>query len=268
MLILCYGITKSGSTLAFELVKGALASAGHPQVRLPDGTVEPGHNVNFIARKLGRNRLETLLDQIGTERRIAVKTHADFLLPLFPWIEEMQARREVQIVASYRDPRDICVSLMDAGKLARKDGRKAFSLIQSLSDAAESVQRQIAKFRNWGSVHGALRLSYELVAFSPDKALDAIEHLLDVRCDRAAAKKHAFEDAFTQKNLGGIDRFKTELSAEEQRQLTEKFEAFIRQVCEEQREVWFTEHRNQVLEKLARHSLMGSQTTLRRRAPA
>src|ERR1700742_1538772 len=104
MLILCYGITKSGSTLAFELVKGMLKSTGHPQQRLSDDVVNPGHRVNYV-QPLDRRRLNLLLAEIG-QRWIAVKTHAGFNDPLFPYLEQLVDEDKLRIMASYRDPRD------------------------------------------------------------------------------------------------------------------------------------------------------------------
>src|SRR4029077_18506857 len=113
-------IMKSGSTLAFELVKGMLESVGQAQTRLPDGPVDAGRRNNYID-SLDAPRIDALLASIGS-RSIAVKTHCGFRDQLFPLLEERQACGELQIVASYRDPRDICLSLLDAGSRARSRG--------------------------------------------------------------------------------------------------------------------------------------------------
>ena len=88
MLILCYGITKSGSTLAFELIKGMLESAGHPQVRLSDGSVHPGQVVNFL-EPVDRGTLKRLLAEIG-DRWIAVKTHSPITNETFGHLERLR----------------------------------------------------------------------------------------------------------------------------------------------------------------------------------
>jgi len=149
MLILCYGITKSGSTLTFELVKGMLESAGHAQERLPDGVVNPGHRVNYV-QPLDRKRLKELLSAVG-DRWIAVKTHAGFQDKLFPYLEKLRQKRRIQIIASYRDPRDICLSLIDAGAVSRAKGVKEFSEVTDIATAVPRVLEQIVKFRKCAS---------------------------------------------------------------------------------------------------------------------
>jgi len=250
MLVLCYGITKSGSTLAFELVKGILESVGHRQTRLPDVLVTPDHSVNFV-QQIDRDKLEPLLE-VATDRWIAVKTHARLRDPVFPYLEELQSQRRVQVVASYRDPREICLSLIDAGDHARSRGRKAFSEFAQLEDAVPAVLRQIENFRRWGALNGTLRLGYDLVAFAPDEAIDRIERSLGIRCDHEHAKQHAFAEAFTQKNKAQRQRAKEELSEEQYARLTEIFSDFIQSVCEADDETWFSTLREQILTKVVK----------------
>src|SRR6185437_8711439 len=99
---------------------------------------------------------------------------------------------------------------------------------------------QTEKFRRWASVRGALRLEYETVAFSPEVAIDRIEQHLGIVCDRAAARRHAFEEAFTQQNKMKRRRFEDEFSPEEKHRFTEIFGEFLREVYEGVSDAWFT----------------------------
>src|SRR5665213_3372977 len=113
MLVLCYGMPKSGSTLAFELVKGVLRSAGFEQENfVNDQTGEenlktPGPGKRNFIRGVEKEKLAGIMARIGPNRKIAIKTHTDFPDELFGWFEEMQAKGELQIFASYRDPREM-----------------------------------------------------------------------------------------------------------------------------------------------------------------
>src|SRR6185437_5652421 len=119
MLVLCYGIQKSGSTLAFELVRGVLESAGFEQPFLRNERFKGDVSIPAAARNyvegVTQEKIVELTDIIGPDRKIAVKTHGGFRAKMFPWLEEMQARAALQIIVSWRDPRDICLSLLDAG---------------------------------------------------------------------------------------------------------------------------------------------------------
>ena len=248
MLILCYGITKSGSTLAFEVVKGILESAGHPQPRLPDDVVNPGHDVNYI-QPLDRRRISRLVETVG-ERWIAVKTHAGFPDPLFPFFEKLEKKRQLRVIASYRDPREICLSLIDAGAVSRAEGKKEFSEVRDIESAIPRVSEQIVKFRKWGALRNTLRLDYDTVAFDADVAIDRIEHSLGIAGNRDQAKEHAFGSAFTQKNKAERHRARKELTPEQDARLREAFAAFLENVYEKNNEQWFSSQRKTILAKL------------------
>ena len=50
LIYISYGITKSGSTLAFQLARTILDLAGFAQVRLSDTATVPGRRINFVER--------------------------------------------------------------------------------------------------------------------------------------------------------------------------------------------------------------------------
>jgi len=248
MLILCYGITKSGSTLAFELIKGILESAGHAQPRLSDDVVNPGHGVNYI-QPLDRRRMNRLIEAVG-ERWIAVKTHAGFADPLFPYLEKMKKQGRLRVIASYRDPREICLSLIDAGVSSRAAGKKEFSDVRDLDSAIPRVSEQIIKFRKWAALRNTLRLDYDTVAFDTDVAIDRIEDSLGIVGNRDQAKHHAFAGAFTQKNRAERHRARKELTPEQDAKLRNAFAEFLENVYEKNEERWFSSQRNSILAKL------------------
>jgi hypothetical protein len=260
MLVLCYGLTKSGSTLTFELIKGLLETAGHAQDRLPDGVVNPGHRVNY-AQPLTRKKLDEILSAIG-ERWIAVKTHSGIADPLFTYVEKLQREKTLQLVVSYRDPRDICLSMLDAGERARASGVKEFSEITDLAVAEARVSEQIDKFFKWAAVPGALLLSYEMVAFEPETAMDRIESCLSLRADRARAKQYAFEEAFTQKNKAQRNRFLGELTVQQRVDLEKTFETFISNFIDGDPAQWLSEKRLEILQREALRRAFGARDVL------
>jgi len=224
VLVLCYGIQKSGSTLAFEMIAASLASAGFAQDFVRNDRARATRN--FVSH-IGREKIAALIEEIGPERRIAVKTHSGFPPRLSSWLEELMARGNLRVVATHRDPRDACLSLLDAAAKSRAAGTKDFAGIVTLDDAADYIERRIAVFERWAALKGTLALDYETVAFAPDAALDAIERTLGIKCDRPAVLRHAFEDARTLKNKARPARHRDELSAEDRDRLTARFGDFI-----------------------------------------
>jgi hypothetical protein len=248
MLIISYGIPKSGSTLTFELINGMLKTIGHAQKRLPDGLVSPGHGVNFL-EKVTPAGVDNLVAAVPEGGHICVKTHARIEPPVFLHLEELQKQKKIQIVASFRDPRDICLSLMDAGARAREKGLKAFSECTDLASVLPKVQRNLTTFRIWGAINGTLRLPYEMVAFTPNRAVVELEKVLGFECNRDLAKRHAFEDAFTQKNKGTEKRHETDLTPEENEHLAQVFDKFLRRVMRKNDDEWFSLFRPHFLAK-------------------
>jgi hypothetical protein len=251
MLVLCYGIPKSGSTLAFELVKGMLVDSGFEQEvlwndRRDPAQMQPGRARNFI-EGITCQKISHIVEAIGPARKIAVKTHSGFPDELFGHLEDLQQRHELQVVASYRDPRDICLSLVDQARKARLKGKPAFSAIAGLDQAAANIRRRIREFRKWASLKGSLRLGYDTVAFSPDEAIDVLEKTLGVACNRVEVKRYAYEQAYTLKNKAQRDRHKEELSDEEGRQLAEIFREFLERVLRADDQRWFDEYRQRML---------------------
>jgi hypothetical protein len=246
MLVICYGMAKSGSTLTFEMVKGVLNGAGHDQKKVQSSGLKPKGGGNYIA-ELTRESVLDIIESIGSDHIVAAKTHMIFADDMFDWMEGMQAQRKLQVVASYRDPRDICISLLDHGKRSRKEGKDSFAHIHDLNRAAVLVSKAIPKFQKWASLKGSLRLYFETVAFSPDDAIAAIETSLGVSTNHDAVKRHAFEDSFTQKNKAQKSRFEEELDSSQKKELQERFGEFIERVCGRNDEHWFSTYRERML---------------------
>lgn len=249
MLVICYGMAKSGSTLTYEMVRGVLAGAGYDQTRVKSPALRRKRKGNYFA-ELERESLTELIDTIGHDHMLAVKTHMVFSDDMFSWLEELQQQRKVQVVTSYRDPRDICLSLVDHGERSRDAGKDSFAHIDDIERAAELVEKAIPKFRKWSSLRGAVRLYFETVAFAPDEAISTFERVLGVSCDHEEVKRHAFEDAFTQKNKAQKSRFEQELDASEQSRLNEQFSDFIERVCKQNDERWYSAYRDELLARI------------------
>ncbi|MBV8976268.1 MAG: sulfotransferase domain-containing protein [Alphaproteobacteria bacterium] len=253
MLVISYGIPKSGSTLAFELIRGILENAGHPQevvhnsrTRGEDGGEAPKRN--FLA-KADREIVAGLIAKIGPGRIIAVKSHARLEREDFAWFEERQRAGELKVIASFRDPRDVALSLVDAGRKSRElhGGDRAFARIGDLDQALRRVEKRIKDFRRWAALEGTLRLNYEDVAFQPDKAIAAVEQALGLSADHDAVKRHAFDEASTQRNKGVSRRHEQELDEAQAKILRRRFRSFLRNVCERDQQRWFDICRERVL---------------------
>ena len=245
MIVLSYGMTKSGSTLAFELCKAVLTARGHVQRQLPDGVVAPGRRINFIAHPTVAV-LSRLIDSAESGEIIAVKVHAPIGPAEARFIDGAVGRGDIKVQVNLRDPREVCLSLVDAGANARAKAKPAFSEVHTLSDAAPKVAEQLVECRRWGAAPGALHMFYNEVAFDTEAAIERIcadfgFPMLDAD-ELDLVHRAVFDKAFTQRNKAVKDRYKNELSADQQAALLDQIKGartFVKRVMEGRDLGWF-----------------------------
>lgn len=224
MLYICYGMPKSGSTLAFELTCGLLSACGHPQEKLPPPYIEERFQVNYVGGRhaWSQDKLHVLAPFIDHPQILAVKTHAPPTEDLFSAIESGW----VQVQAIYRDPRDNVLSLMDASLRALSHGRSAFRLHASVDVSVRKCKEDIRDLKKWQSVGECLSADYEAVAFESEAFLRrvAAQLNLDIKgIDLAALIQRVKRERFTQFNKGIRSRHRRDLTLEQTIALTAKF---------------------------------------------
>ncbi|MCF4164855.1 sulfotransferase [Zavarzinia compransoris] len=231
MLVISFGIPKSGSTLAFELAKAALTFAGYPQHRLPDDLVLPESSVNFM-NKPDIEHVEAVLRFMTPDRRLIVKTHNRPPPRELPHFEALVRAGRIKIQLPVRDPRDTCLSLVDAGDKARATGQAGFAHIHTLEDARAVVGRHIRKFQIWAALSDALLLPYDQCAFDTETAIRRICAHLGIDAPVPEVRDHVMNHAFTQFNKGVADRHVTEMQPVDSESIRAEFAPFFRDFIE------------------------------------
>ena len=206
MLVFSYGVPKSGSTLAFQIARAAAIVGGHPQRLLPPPLRSPGHKVNF-QQSLEPELLWRLAARVG-ERILILKTHD---APRPDWVEayrDLAARGQAAAIVNHRDPRDICLSLCDAGRAAR-------------------VRDYLTELEAWRGLPRLLELRYEVCAFRMDDAIAAIKMHLGLRGPAWPVRVYAGRVAFTHRNKAVPERHVAELGAAERGSLDVAFAPYL-----------------------------------------
>ncbi|NKE44980.1 hypothetical protein HB662_09335 [Roseomonas frigidaquae] len=225
MLVFSYGIPKSGSTLAFELAKAVARLGGHRQPLLPRHLLPGGHKVNF-AQALDPAALRALAAAAEGRIRI-VKTHA---CPGPEWVAEyraLAARGLVSAHVNHRDPRDICLSLLDAGRLARSRGEQAFAEFVTLADAVAGVHRYLREQAIWAALPRTLALDYAICAFRMAEAVEAIKADLGIACPNWLVRLWVQRFAFTYRNKAVPARHAAELTPAQAEWLAGEFAPWL-----------------------------------------
>jgi len=198
-----YGMTKSGSTLGYELARSALEFSGFSQPRLSLAAVEKRKNVNFI-NSVDETRINAIRSEIAAiGHPIALKTHSR---PA-PEIVQMLEKGEASAHAIYRDPRDIALSMLDHGVRARAKSKPSFSEFRTIEDTIDNIRHQTNTLLAWLSLPNVRPLYYEDVAFDMKETTSLVIAELGVTANVDDVITHTTSERFTQKNKAVSARY-------------------------------------------------------------
>lgn len=206
-----YGMTKCGSTLAFQLARVALLQAGFEQPVLPLEDYGRKTRINAVTEITPRKGQLILGAVRELGHPLVVKTHRRPDPKVVKMIQHGNARAH----AVFRDPRDMALSMLDHGKKARARGKPAFSEIATLDDARAGIANQLDSLTAWLQLPGVRRLQYETLAFDTETAAASILDHLGIPGDPRRIARQVLKREFTQANQGIPARHKTQMSAED-----------------------------------------------------
>ena len=144
-LFISYGMTRSGSTLAFETEKAILEEYGMPQEKIIIEGLE-----NWIENYLP----EKYLSDINSLKKINEKTQANFVVfkthgaaneKLLNFIRKFK----IPVTISVRDPKDIAISLLEISKKNRSINETGFIDIISFKDAIKNMEEDLWRLETW-----------------------------------------------------------------------------------------------------------------------
>ncbi|MEM8753053.1 MAG: sulfotransferase domain-containing protein [Pseudomonadota bacterium] len=207
---ICYGMAKSGSTLAYRLASAVAEAAGAPQ-----GPAGLGGGDGRYAAVIRPRELEALF-AAERPRPVVVKTHGG----LWRKTAEALAAGRATALATCRDPRDAVLSMLDAGARGDDWGRS------DVEAALKTVRAQVEKFEAWARAPNALVLPYERTAADPAGAAARIAEQIGAKVDAEACAKAALS-AGTLLNRGRAHRHAAEMDPALAARIRDEFGAFI-----------------------------------------
>jgi hypothetical protein len=221
MIIISFGVRKSGSTLAFQMARAVLELGGHPQVPLPDDLVKLGKPFNAIDR-WNDDRLDRLVDAAqGT--RLAIKTHgAPDQLSTGRLCDHLDAG-EVRIHVVFRDPRDTVLSMLDEARAKPLKDKP-----RTVEEAISRLRAKLGKLRRWGAF-SSLKLLYGDFAFDPAFGPELIGRDLGVAADPQAVWS-IVNRSKTRKRVARPERYRAEMSEEDAARVAAAFPEYLRLV--------------------------------------
>lgn len=226
-LYLSYGMAKSGSTLAFELVRAMLDQHGIDQSPLPPTVTNATDGSNFI-RTLDKGALQAAHQAVASRTcPLVIKTHSK----LHPMVARQLKNGRLVGHAVCRDPRDIALSMLDAAREGRAWGSSRNGTFRCLEDTLPVIRKQVEHFLAWARCPGILVLHYEQVAFQTQETIDQLAGQLQLVVDPGRIIRTVTKERFTQQNRGISQRWKSEMSAADAAKIGIEFDSFIRKFC-------------------------------------
>lgn len=228
LIYISFGMAKSGSTLAFQLVSAILEEAGVPQYDLDLSEGEGIDQPRFVD-VIRPTELAHIVSvaKARPQGPVVLKTHSG----LWNCVAEGLDNGWIIGHATCRDPRDIALSMMDASRDNRPWGKRNGQPLRHVEDALDYVRGHSAKFQDWARHPSIMPISYERLAFDTEAVAADLAKQLGVDADFKRVAKIAKASA-TNFNKGRSRRHESELSAPVNDKIREEFADFIDQWCE------------------------------------
>lgn len=144
-LFISYGMTRSGSTLAFETEKAILEKYGMPQEKIMIEGLE-----NWIENYLPEKYLSDInflkkINEKTLSNFVVFKTHGAANEKLLNFIRKFK----IPVTISVRDPKDIVISLLEISKKNRSINETGFINIISFKDALKNIEEDLWRLETW-----------------------------------------------------------------------------------------------------------------------
>jgi len=210
LLYFSYGMTKTGSTLAFQLARSALDLCGFPQDGVQSDAAKADQNRNFV-NHITDAQMEALKQEAKDRGYpIVLKTHQR----PDPCVRQAVMSGEAIAHACYRDPRDMALSMLDHAENARQNGRKPFSELHTLAQAFANIRSQHDTLTAWLRLPNVLPLYFEDIAFNTVETARRILKQLGLKLDPEMLAEVVHTQRFTQKNKAVRRRYPEEMDLE------------------------------------------------------
>ncbi len=223
LLYFSYGMTKTGSTLAFQLVRSALDLCGYPQDRLGLDVVDRSLRRNFVNHISERQLTELKQEAKKRGHIIVLKTH----MRPDPGVVKMIQSGEAIAHAGYRDPRDMMLSMLDHAAKSRAEGESNFAELISTKQVLVNIRHQFDSLTAWLRLPGTMPLCYDDVAFDTETTAKRLLSRLGLGFDAALLADIVQNQRFTQKNKGKSGRYRTEMAPETAAEIGAEFAPFL-----------------------------------------
>jgi len=214
MIYLSHGLPKSASTFCYQLGNEMLRQTGHVREEICEIYLPVEYHVAFM--NFEKDEILQMSDFIPDDKILIVKTHTR----LNDSIDRLLKDGKLKATATFRDPRDAAISLLDSGEKDRRlNKNRPFSEIFTLDHAFDYLKKYEEIIIPWLNHPDVLKLSYNLIAQNPIEAARRIRSHLNIDADVTRVIDIYFgisRKRIWEFNVGKIGRYKEYMSEEQQ----------------------------------------------------
>jgi hypothetical protein len=220
-----YGLTKSASSFVYQLQQEIINASTYNLVKLPQAIFGALGNPNYLERVTDEN-IKQILEWLPENSAVVIKTHSAPSPLLLKLLRDGKAFASV----TYRDPRDIALSLVDHGARSRETGIPDFADFYKPLDSIDMIKMQVeTRLSLWKENENCLFLNYKLIKNSPKVVIEKILQQISISNVDSNRITDKFEDKanVTLYNIGKSNRFLEDMTINEIDVFNETFEDFI-----------------------------------------
>lgn len=234
MVVVQYGQAKSGSSFIYQILTDLFQNrflCWSDYFEQRNSLVPPKYHGDYIA--IPGDEIEEIISLIPKLEFFLFKTHdAPYQLSKMPhevhFTESMQDwinTNRLKVIATFRDPRDMCISYFDHAESHRRGEKDFFdNEIHSPFDAVSNVKNEYRILKYWMKYDKIHWVSYPQICKEPYRVLEAMKKyigLYHIDSTLLVDKLLNNKNRIHQFNKGQIDRWQMELSEEDGYRLTE-----------------------------------------------
>lgn len=220
-----YGMTKSASSFVYQLQEQIVDLSNYDLVKIP--TEIRGNNAreNYL-EPITDEKIQQILEWLPDNSITVIKTHgAPSKLAL-----ELISSGKAFASATFRDPREIAISLTEHGQRSRDKGIPDFANFIKPTDPIPEIKIQIEKrFKPWMNNEACITLNYKLIKESPITVAKMLLDQMNIKNVNVEDVLAPFEDKtkIIHFNKGESGRFNNLMTEDEINMFKSQFKEFI-----------------------------------------
>lgn len=219
-----YGMTKSASSFVYQLEEEIFKHSKYEVVKLPF-EIRGNKAIENYMEPITDERIEKILNWLPSNAVTVIKTHGAPSQLACDLVNEGHAYAS----ATYRDPRDIAISLLDHGQRSRETNIPDFANFLAPLDTLPELQHQVKRLNNWLDLSGCSAFSYNKIRSQPRDVVLEILQQTNLSNINVTEVLKPFEDKsnIIHYNVGAPGRFVSSMSDFERESFETAFSDFI-----------------------------------------